>query len=404
MAILAAQPAQVEIRLRHDAGDDGAVDVAPRQRRQRQQMVEPHHIFIGGAARIGGGAPRPAQMLAVPHGEHGVGVVGVDGQAAWRGSSQALQAAGKTSAAAMVRRPPAAVEQKHARFVEPGEAPAELRRRQPHADGRAQPVRAREPGRAHRREALRRAKCRSQREQSSARIGSIAAGATAAPDAASEVAGYSVASGCEARLTPMPSTSQSSAPCASAADSSRMPRDLARRRPTRRSAICRRARRPAAGSARTPRRRRAPRRSPAVPPAAARAARPQQRARDRDCPAARPRPARAARGRRSARRAHDQRALGSAGGGAALGLVVGAVDPLEAQQAEERRQRCAVRHPAKSAAATLSAPSTTGPDRRRRTGLTTAVITSTACISRPIGRSNAAAFGSSKYMSLTMRR
>jgi hypothetical protein len=55
----------------------------------------------------------------------------------------------------------------------------------------------------------------------------MASGVTVAPAAASEVAGYSVPSGCAARLMPMPSTSQSSPRSASARDSSRIPATFA---------------------------------------------------------------------------------------------------------------------------------------------------------------------------------
>src|SRR6185437_3241007 len=57
----------------------------------------------------------------------------------------------------------------------------------------------------------------------------------------------------------------------------------------------------------------------------------------------------------------DERALAGAAFGEAHGLVVGAVDPLEVPQTEERRETGREAHPAKRAADTASAPSTTKP-------------------------------------------
>ncbi len=61
VAIGAAQAAQIEVRIGHDARDDGAVDVVARQIIERQEMIEPHDMLVSGAARIGAGAPRAFQ-------------------------------------------------------------------------------------------------------------------------------------------------------------------------------------------------------------------------------------------------------------------------------------------------------------------------------------------------------
>src|SRR6185437_2492860 len=116
----------------------------------------------------------------------------------------------------------------------------------------------------------------------------------------------------------------------------------------------------------------------------------------------------------------DQRALGRARCGEHFRLVIGAAEAPMAQQAVEiRKQRLAllpnrarrsgvafarrsIAHPVKRAAATASAPSAKTPGQAKKNRVTSAQTMSTAPISRPIGRSNAAT-GSSKYISLTMR-
>src|SRR5271169_2555376 len=77
-AIMAAKPPQVEIGLGYDAGDDGASELLSHQVFQRQHMVEPHYIFVGSAPGVGGGSPSALEPIALPHGKHRVGVIGVD--------------------------------------------------------------------------------------------------------------------------------------------------------------------------------------------------------------------------------------------------------------------------------------------------------------------------------------
>ena len=65
-AIFAAERDKVEVGLGYDAGDRGALDLRPRQAVERQQMIEPDDIFVGGALAFGGGAPAALQLGAVP--------------------------------------------------------------------------------------------------------------------------------------------------------------------------------------------------------------------------------------------------------------------------------------------------------------------------------------------------
>src|SRR5262249_37046307 len=99
----------------------------------------------------------------------------------------------------------------------------------------------------------------------------------------------------------------------------------------------------------------------------------------------------------------DQRALGGARTRQGLGLVVGAADRVKGVQPKGFGKRRRPAHLAKSEAAAASAPPTTGSGRRMKNSVSTAVTTSTHFSSGAIGRSNAAA-GSSKYITLTMRR
>src|SRR6202023_166670 len=99
----------------------------------------------------------------------------------------------------------------------------------------------------------------------------------------------------------------------------------------------------------------------------------------------------------------DERALRRARARPALGLVVGAVDLGEARQPVERRKpRCG--HPGKSVAVAASAAPTIGAANTTKNRMVTADAANTAFISTPIGLSKGAPAGSSKYMSLTMRR
>ncbi len=84
-------------------------------------------------------------------------------------------------------------------------------------------------------------------------------------------------------------------------------------------------------------------------------------------------------------------------------LVVGARQPVVAQQTIGNRQVGLSAHPAKSAAAAASAPVSSGPGTTKNSSTSTAVTTRMVRISPLIGRSNAPV-ASSKYISLTMRR
>src|SRR5690348_9919280 len=118
----------------------------------------------------------------------------------------------------------------------------------------------------------------------------------------------------------------------------------------------------------------------------------------------------------------DERPLGRTRCGKRLRLVIGAAKPpmgTEAvevgkqkrallERAQARRSGVAfagrsAAHPVNSAAATASAPSAKTPGQAKKNTITSAQITRTAWTSRAIGRSKAAA-GSSKYISLTIRR
>src|SRR5712691_391118 len=99
-----------------------------------------------------------------------------------------------------------------------------------------------------------------------------------------------------------------------------------------------------------------------------------------------------------------QRPIGGAGTGQRLRLVVGAADRgvmMEAKAFGQGRGRVA--HRANNDAAAASAPPTIGSGNRMKNIVSTAVTTSTHLSSGAIGRSNDRS-GSSKYITLTMRR
>src|SRR5208282_2394079 len=98
-----------------------------------------------------------------------------------------------------------------------------------------------------------------------------------------------------------------------------------------------------------------------------------------------------------------ERALGASGAGQALRLLAGAGNARELRQAEETGQLRLLAHPANSAAATASAPFTSGLGQMKKNMMTSAATRITVCTSPPKGRSKAP-LGSSKYISLTMRR
>ena len=95
----------------------------------------------------------PRSAVAVPDGEHGVRVVGVDGEQ--HDAPPAQAAAGKISPAAIRRGPVRRLEQQHAvRGRDRRSGRVKLSPRQAHAHGLAEAVGARQPSRAHRREPL----------------------------------------------------------------------------------------------------------------------------------------------------------------------------------------------------------------------------------------------------------
>ena len=45
-----------------------------------EQLVEPHRIFVGGAARVGGDPPARADLPVIDQREDDIGVAGIDGE------------------------------------------------------------------------------------------------------------------------------------------------------------------------------------------------------------------------------------------------------------------------------------------------------------------------------------
>src|SRR5262245_7266147 len=101
--------------------------------------------------------------------------------------------------------------------------------------------------------------------------------------------------------------------------------------------------------------------------------------------------------------APDHRALGGAVVGEPLGLVVGAGDARQADQAEERRQGNGAAHPAKSAEAACWALSISGPGFTKKNSMTMLVMAMMPFITQPVSLSRAST-GSSKYITLMIRR
>ena len=67
-------------RARHDGGDDDAGHVLARIAFQREQLAEPHRIFVARAARIGCDAPAALDRPPVEQREDHVRVPGIDGK------------------------------------------------------------------------------------------------------------------------------------------------------------------------------------------------------------------------------------------------------------------------------------------------------------------------------------
>src|SRR5216110_3139314 len=104
------------------------------------------------------------------------------------------------------------------------------------------------------------------------------------------------------------------------------------------------------------------------------------------------------------RRRPHQRASGGAGARQLPRLVIGAADRVVAMQQKAPGQRGrAVAHRANNDFAAASAPPTIGSGNRMKNIVRNTVTTSTHLSSAAIGRSKTPT-GSSKYMTLTMRR
>src|SRR5438132_5709022 len=113
-------------------------------------MIEPDDIFVGRALALGRGAPTALQIIAIPHREHRVGVVGIDDEQ--HVSSSALRRedfAGGDAPAAL-----GAVEQQGAVVIEIEKPAVERLAFEADSDALAEAARALEPGGAHRREPL----------------------------------------------------------------------------------------------------------------------------------------------------------------------------------------------------------------------------------------------------------
>ena len=74
----AAQQAEFEHRGRNDRGDDRRRDARAVHAFKREELVQPHHIFVRGAPRVGGDAPAVEDALAIAQREDEVGVADID--------------------------------------------------------------------------------------------------------------------------------------------------------------------------------------------------------------------------------------------------------------------------------------------------------------------------------------
>src|SRR5438094_5033565 len=113
-------------------------------------MIEPDDIFVGRALALGRGAPTALQIIAIPHREHRVGVVGIDDEQ--HVASSALRRedfAGGDAPATL-----GAVEQEGAVMIEIEEAAVECLMFEADADPFAEPACAQKPGGAYRRKPL----------------------------------------------------------------------------------------------------------------------------------------------------------------------------------------------------------------------------------------------------------
>ena len=67
-------------RARHHRADDHRVDVVLGEALEREQLVQPDRIFVGGAARIGRDPPAGADHPVLDQREDEIGIAGVDGE------------------------------------------------------------------------------------------------------------------------------------------------------------------------------------------------------------------------------------------------------------------------------------------------------------------------------------
>ena len=152
---LLAEHLQIVERARHDRADDDGGHVVAGEAFELEQLVQPHRIFVGGAARIGGDPPARADLPAFVHQrEDDVGVAGID-----REQHGARPQSRKTSPACMTWRDPSAKRSRSAPSASsPSNRPSIARAVAAARDERrAERMRARQPARAHRRRAPRRA-------------------------------------------------------------------------------------------------------------------------------------------------------------------------------------------------------------------------------------------------------
>src|SRR6266550_3833108 len=113
-------------------------------------MIEPHHILVGGPARLGGRAPCSGQADAVPHGEHRVRVVGVYREQHWGSSTRGREDVASRDTPEFS----GDLEQQRTFLIYVDEPAVQGSGPQPHPDRLAERHSMRPPRRAYRREAV----------------------------------------------------------------------------------------------------------------------------------------------------------------------------------------------------------------------------------------------------------
>src|SRR5690606_241387 len=78
--IAAGEIAEIEDRLRDDAGDDAGIEHLELQAGHIEELRKPDRIFVGGAVRFRRGAPLRDPSLAVMDGEKAVGIALLNGK------------------------------------------------------------------------------------------------------------------------------------------------------------------------------------------------------------------------------------------------------------------------------------------------------------------------------------